>query len=695
MFPELIDALKAHIKNNIPKDSLRLDTINAGYSNEEFEAAYTKALTVIQTETTVIPAAPAVPVRPDFTAVLPIGIVSNVPPVVQVATPPPQTATTVDRSHRAIYPIIAFVVLLLAVVGVTVAFASQLFHLPTFLSGLFGRAPYAETEMLQDIAQGATSITSAQFTLALSAKSAPLDADVYLLPEALKKELGDTAGLLGLLPKDFTLNADVSGQFDTKTKLPETSTKIAGEYITPDFTANVDVELILSQDKGAYVRVNRMPSLFMLDLSAIRGQWVHIIEEPLTSMAGNFASTSEADKAKGIVQLKLFLTTADKNQIFKMVGAPVSEKVGDTSAFRYTLILNQAGLKPFFTELKSTLDAQYGAGGHFLSKLTQENIDLFTSAAFVDYANVHTQYHVWAGSDGVPLQFEIVTRTAIDDDAKVSPFGSVSPNDRKISALTSARTSAELYRTRSKNSYAGLCAANFRFYQSFYPDWGLNCHDATTTYAVAVRMDQGSYCIDSSGYTGYGTTTAAALMVCTHEAEPVKPVVEVKPERQVNTSVKLTLNHINEPVAITIPGDALTRDAATKLVPMLQFLVPGGKKNSDSNSTFPVGIPDTNSVSARRDTALDASLKAKLSGARASAEIYFYSKKSSYKGFCLTADAPKGVGISCLDTTTKYVLFTTLSTGNTYCVDATGYGADIGLVATSSLTKIKTTMLCK
>ncbi len=697
MFPELIDALKVHIKNNIPKDSLRLDTVNAGYSNEEFETAYAKANVVVEAELAALPKTTLVPVRPGFTAILPTDIVltaTAVPSVTSTVVETVAVPSSVNerRTKNPWLPRMAFLVLLLLLVSAAILLAARFTTLPTFLSSLFGRAPYAESVLLQDIARGASSITSAQFTFAIAATSAPLDADVYLLPDALKKELGDTTGILSLLPKEFSLTANVSGQFDTTTKLPETSTKIAGAYITPDFTANVDVELILSQDKGAFVRVNRMPSLFMLDLSAIRGQWVHIIEEPLTSLATNYASSSEADKAKRVAQLKLFLEYADKNQIFTLVGAPVAEKVGEMGAYKYTLVLNQVGLKTFFAELKPVLDAQYGVGGHFLSRLTPDTIAVFTSAAFVDYANIHTQYQVWAGSDGVPLQFEIVTRTAIDDDAKMTLFGTrMDENQSKRFALATPtlKYSLDSYKRSHAGSLKGFCQYQVERTQRIYPAWKLECTESATGYAMSLPLDQGTYCSDSAGYVGYGIITNSQTPLCTHMAAPVVPVVEAKPERQVNSSVKITLSHINEPVVITIPSDAMTREAANKLVPMLQYFSPGKKTSTFDVPTFPVGSIPTASASAAVRAA-DAGLKSKIINSRAQAEIY-YTTKSSYKGFCLTPDAPKGVGVSCYDATDKYVVSTHLSTGRSYCVDSTGFSAEL---ASSSLSQLKTTLKC-
>ena len=693
MFPELIDALKVHIKNNIPKDSLRIDTVNAGYSNEEFETAYAKARLVVEAELATLPKPTTVPVRPGFTAILPTDIVA-VPTAVPVVTPaviemvPAPSSVSERRTKNRSLSRITFLALLLLLVSGAILLAVRFTTLPLFLRSLFGHAPYIENALLQDIARGASSITSAQFTFAIAATSAPLDADVYLLPEVLKKELGETTGMLSLLPKEFSLTANVSGQFDTTTKLPETSTKIAGSYITPDFTANVDVELILSQDKGAYIRVNRMPSLFMLDLSAIRGQWVHIIEEPLTSLATNYASSSEADKAKGIAQLKLFLEYADKNQIFTQVGDPVAETVGETGAYKYTLVLNQAGLKTFFAELKPVLDAQYGPGGHFLSKLTPDTIALFTSAAFVDYANVHTQYEVWAGTDGIPLQFEIVTRTAIDDDVKMTLFGTrMDENQSKRFSLATStlKYSVDSYKRSHAGSLKGFCQYQIERTGRIYPAWKLECTESVTGYALSLPLDQGTYCSDSAGYVGYGAITNPQTPVCTHVAAPVVPVVEAKPERQVNSSVKITLSHINEPVAITIPGDAMTREAANKLVPMLQYFSPGKKTSSFTAPVVPVGVSSSNLVESQ-----DATLKAKLNMSRAQAEIY-YTSKSSYKGFCLTPEAPKGVGVSCYDTTDKYVVFTTLSTSRSYCVDSNGFSSEL---ASSSPVQIRTAFKC-
>ncbi len=697
MFPELVDALKTHIKNNIPKDSLRIDTIKAGYSNGEFEAAYATAAQMVAAETPVVGAAPVVgyasaetatdltnapspeilvtPTQDNFSAIpsttTPVDVQpSSVPPptaqvpldttVVPIST---ESQNTPVRSKKpfVLVAIIATIVFLL--VGTVMAAWTGFLPVPNFLGNMLGSGPYSTATPLQDIATGISDITSADFTVALQIEDEPLDSDVYLMPEEFVKEVGNPAMMLSLLPTDFAIDASLSGQFDKTETLSDTSLHIKGSYETPDFSAFVDVESILSKENGLYVRVNRMPSLFMLDLSAVRGTWVHLIEEPLQDMASTYLGDEVADKEKRMEQLELFIAQADKHHVFEIVGAPQREKLNNKTAYKYTFILNQDTLKDFFEDSIKVFDDKFGEGQHFLSTLTEEQIAIFSNEEFIKYANAHTQYHVWARGDGVPMQLEIETRTAVDDDAKANLFGSsMTEDERKQNALTSFSYYNDLYLRQNNNSFTGFCARQISSYQVVYQDWDIMCGETSKGYAVAIDLDYGSYCVDSSGYIGYGTVDSALSTKCTKQPDPViPPKPEAAAERQVRSSLKLTFNSINEPVSIPIPEDAMSHDEAVKKVPALDMF---------------------GQMQRARESGSDASQKSRLSSARADAEIY-YTESNSYAGFCDSPSAPENA--VCGDKAQSWFAYSSLTNGQIFCVDATGYSGELASISTKEI----------
>jgi len=159
---------------------------------------------------------------------------------------------------------------------------------------------------------------------------------------------------------------------------------------------------------------------------------------------------------------------------------------------------------------------------------------------------------------------------------------------------------------------------------------------------VHAELSSGSYCVDNEGPARLGSVNETTISCGDEVIETVVQIEPQEPDRQITTSLTLTLTDVNNVPEIEIPTDALTPEEFEETV--------FGSLYSDYDETpEPIRAPkvrtdDTTTTEDRdpaptggllnaRARANNATIRTNLSTSRSQAEIY-YDYGGSYEGVC-------------------------------------------------------------
>lgn len=594
-------------------------------------------------------------------------------PITPAVRSPQLSTVHVGQKHKVVM-IAGLAVAIFLAIGVIVALAGYV-KLPSFLTGLFGGAPYTEEQLLEGIATGLAEIKTAGYKVSFKAESVEKDPDTYLLPEEFKLDDDyDMSQFLAMIPGDMRVFGSVAGQFDIgEHQVPDIKTQIAGSYETDDFSLSVDVEVIMANEEGLYVRVNRMPSLMFFDFSDVKGQWMHVIDGGLAdSFMGDYQEDfTEEVMADPVVkqQIEMLTELVREHPVLKLAGTPSKDEVNGEKAYKYSLILNGDEMQAFFAEGEKQFTEEFGKHNFFTELADEIDLDMLTSSAYIDYINTHNKLVLWIRPDGIPVRFGLESRIAIDNDVE-NPLDSARTKGEdawKKQRLSSLRAEAEIHFDDNGYSYQDFCVSEVFYFID--DDWEYTCNDSAEAYAVDVALSDGYYCIDSTGFANEGKkargTECAATGITTAAEEPEE---EPEAERQLNVSFYIDLTNVNKPTKVDIPEETLSVEEVKALSPMLGSIL------DEINQEYEDDYGDDLLYLEDRPTAEDASAKQRLSSLRAEAELSFDESGRSYANVCTdTADLYRSLeGGYCQDEVDRYAAEALLSDGTYFCVDSNG-----------------------
>lgn len=689
MNEDLVVALIERIKNEEDREALRKEVLVAGYDLHEFKAAYEEAARRLgvaahvpvppppqQSPESAPPVPSNLPVEPTSAPTsapaadpAPVATESAVEGEPMVASQDPIVATpevTLSTPHKGSNHLLLFVGVggFVVLLGLALALAFTVKSGPlSFFSGMFSSAPYAEDSFLEDLALGVSKIESAGYKFSFSAESVELDSDTYLLPEELNLEEGeDLAAMLAFIPEDLDISGSLTGKVSLDdSEVPDFYSRLEGSYNTDDFSMHADAEVMVLKEEGVFVKINRMPSLFFLDFSSLKGEWLHVFAEALDiEDVADIQEKVMADPERE-EQLKLLLELVQKHQILALDGSSVEEEINGDIAYKYTVMLNQPALSAFFEEAQSEFERKYGED-NILNEMDEEfGLQRFVTSAYVEYFNTHHKFVLWGRSDGVPVRYGVESRIPIDND--VDPFGGFSEED--IEDITSKqiliglRAEAEFYFYDNTSSYKGFCLDR-DVLMTLGSVEGYKCTDEESAYVIDMTMSDGKkYCVDSTGFAEelhYASGTK-----CVDQENFVAQPEETEPreaERQLNVSFYVDLLNVNDSVKIEAPAESLDIEEIKARNPMIGEML-------DS-------LGHLEEARAKGD---DAAAKQLLSAMRAEAELSYGDSGSSYKNVCDYTDSlwnDKDFTGECLDSDGAYIAEMELSDGTFFCIDSTG-----------------------
>ncbi len=241
--------------------------------------------------------------------------------------------------------------------------------------------------------------------------------------------------LLSFLPSTLDITVSVSGIMNKKGgDTRDTYLQGTADIDLGDFIANADVEFIKKADTY-FVRVNKMPTFFFFDFSAIKKQWIQIdssaetnglidpqtIQDSLTSELGFFGmsgpasgtQSSEAAK-KNVKEGALLILSVGEKSGFINVGNPSSETHNGEAALRYPIRFEKTKLKTFYVDLVKAFEDRFGKDSPiYYDEYIAKQLEYKSVGELIDYINSSSALTMWvAEKTGYPIAFEYTIHVA-------------------------------------------------------------------------------------------------------------------------------------------------------------------------------------------------------------------------------------------------------------------------------------------
>lgn len=288
MHEQLIVALVDRIKNGDQKENLHKEVLAAGYTLNEFEAAYTAAHNRITSQDTPAPAIPvvepAVPVEPEPVNPVASPVSTPQPEVMVQAESPVQPASVVQEdqvSHisqsellsepavdksKMVKIIFVVFVAILALAGVAAAgwYALNHFGGPVARTVSIENAPYdSESELVAQFINTAKDTVSANFSAGYGVVFEEKTDDIVYKTDRANELMEDIMDEDLFIPYEGSAGVAISGAVDVKEEGELPDFEVVGEL-------TVDLEPIIFKiaasgklvDKKGYVQISDMPVIF-------------------------------------------------------------------------------------------------------------------------------------------------------------------------------------------------------------------------------------------------------------------------------------------------------------------------------------------------------------------------------------------------------------------------------------------------
>ena len=226
-------------------------------------------------------------------------------------------------------------------------------------------------------------------------------------------ELLDNQEELSFLPGNLMISVGASGIIQKEKENADSRLQLEAELEYEDMTMKGDGEFIKKGDTY-YVKINKLPGFFALalgDFSKIKGQWVKITPDDVSSMLSGYISvdaleSAEKDKGNDVAsQLMLCLKVAGETNLFT-AEKPTEETLESQKVYHYQLKLNNNNIVGFYEQVANKLAAQYGDKA--LIKPDESALVFLKSpsfAEFAEYLNQNTKIDLFVeAASGYPVK---------------------------------------------------------------------------------------------------------------------------------------------------------------------------------------------------------------------------------------------------------------------------------------------------
>ncbi|MFA5431467.1 MAG: hypothetical protein WC319_01110 [Candidatus Paceibacterota bacterium] len=240
---------------------------------------------------------------------------------------------------------------------------------------------------------------------------------LYMSSEPPKPFLVEMIDSMSSIPSDTSAKASFSISSESKAEtMPDWVINVSAEGDLGDLAYKVNADAI-KKDKDYYIRINNFPNLLFLDFSSLKGKWISISPESLSSSEADdlglsFFKTAlpEAEKMfkenneKSIRIIKKMVALADKEKLITFKSKPKLEKINNRELVKYELNLRKEAVVSFYTKLQEEIknDPDFS---EYANLIDQNVLDYLGGEEFnqtFTYINENNTFILWTDTDGFP-----------------------------------------------------------------------------------------------------------------------------------------------------------------------------------------------------------------------------------------------------------------------------------------------------
>ena len=256
----------------------------------------------------------------------------------------------------------------------------------------------------------------------------------YLPSEPGKPLLAQLTESASRIPPDISGSVAISATADWGQSSPSSwRFNFAADGDTGgDLTYKVGAEA-LKKGSDYYFRLNNFPSVFFFDLSAVKGQWIKVSANDLSSIGGRdelsdlvselpeIEEKFKSAREKSVHLIKKVVALADSERLFVLKNPPYKDKVDNQSLYRYDLKIRKDALLPFYKKLVAEIDKDPELADYRQSGFDDQGlIEYLNSSEFskvFDYYDQNTAVSLWVDGQGFPVASEYRIRLVPPDTA--------------------------------------------------------------------------------------------------------------------------------------------------------------------------------------------------------------------------------------------------------------------------------------
>ncbi len=245
---------------------------------------------------------------------------------------------------------------------------------------------------------------------------------LYLSPEPPKPLLVELGEMLRMLPPDVRASVMVGASSQWKGGTPSDwlfNFDAAGSFGDLEYKVNADA---LKKDTDYYFKVNNMPSFLMGELASLKGTWIKMTTDTVSSTASTssgyggelsylsnefprYEKDYRENREKFVNLLREAASIADEVQLITFKKAPQQETVEGKKLMRYELSLRKESILPFYMKLADAVLKDGNLKDYaetFNVQGTKEYLQSKEFSDVFDYLDKNIQYVFWTDQQGFP-----------------------------------------------------------------------------------------------------------------------------------------------------------------------------------------------------------------------------------------------------------------------------------------------------
>jgi hypothetical protein len=245
---------------------------------------------------------------------------------------------------------------------------------------------------------------------------------VYLSATPPKPFLVTVSESLRMLSNDVDGSLSVSASSNSKgSDSTDWKFNFNAEGTFGDLSYKVNADAI-KIDSDYYFKINNIPSLFMSDISFIKGKWVKVPAVSDSKDGAYYSSVGylaesipkyekeyKENKESTVRLLRKVTEVADDTKIILYKEKPTTEKVGSEKLTKYVVGLRKDAILSFYTNLIEAVKDDKEIMTDYENILDDGLLDYLKSDEFsdvFDYVDQNTKISMWVNADGYPVKVE-------------------------------------------------------------------------------------------------------------------------------------------------------------------------------------------------------------------------------------------------------------------------------------------------